>query len=79
MSKLQLIPTQVLLKKRKTLVNVENTNKHADDHGDEGTTDNVDALNNNIVTDDSNKVAHDVLDSKQKKEIDIRLRSYQVN
>ena len=78
MSKLQLIPTQVLLKRRKTLVNVENTNKHAD-HGDEGTTDNVDALNNNIVTDDSNKVAHDDLDSNQKKEIDIRLRSYQVN
>ena len=79
MSKLQLVPTQVLLKKRKTLVNVESKNKHADHDGDEGTTDNVDALNNNIVTDDSNKDAHDDLDSNQKKEIDIRLRSYQVN
>ena len=76
MSKLQLIPTQVLLKKRKTLVNGENKNKHADYDED---MDNIDALNNNIVTDDSNKVAHDDLDSNQKKEIDIRLRSYQVN
>ena len=76
MSKLQLIPTQVLLKKRKTLVNGENKNKHADYDED---MDNIDALNNNIVTDDSNKDAHDDLDSNQKKEIDIRLRSYQVN